>query len=116
MKGVVQGSIAAEMLALCNATFIALKTGLVEAGDHILLQTDCVAAITAFEGQRNIKNPDERKAHGYLWRLKKAEGINISFRHVKGHTNNREARFVTNNLCDQRAKTGMREARATLKG
>jgi len=116
MKGAVEGSAAAEMLAVCNAVYIALASKLVQHGDHILLQTDCVAAIDAFENRRTTRKPDEIKALQYLRKVKKDNGLRMSFKHVKGHTTRTEARFVTNNMCDRRAKDGMRQARATMKG
>lgn len=104
------------MLAVCNALFIAVKDGLLQEGDHALVQTDCVAAITAFEGSRLVTNPDEFEAVRYFNDFRQGKKFTVSFRHVKGHTTRPEARFVTNNLCDKRAKEGMRKARARLKG
>lgn len=116
MRGVIKGPAAAEMLAVCNVLYIAWAKQLVQARDHVLIQTDCQAAIQAFEGSRTVSNPDEKEAVRYLHTIRREKSLNVSFRHVKGHTNRPEARFVTNNLCDRRAKEGMRQARATLKG
>lgn len=116
MRDRVQGSAAAEMLAVCNALYIAHAHQLVQHGDAVLLQTDCLAAIQAFEDQRQVKNPDEVAAVRYFRTIRKEQSLRVSFKHVKGHTTRPEARFVTNNLCDKRAKEGMRQARATLKG
>lgn len=114
MRGAVCGSAAAEMLAACNALFVALELTLAQPGDHVLLQTDCVSAIQAFEGSRTVRVKDEFTALVYFRKLKKDKSINVSFRHVKGHTTRSEPRYVTNKLCDRRAKEGMRQARATL--
>lgn len=107
---------AAEMIALVNALHLSIKFNLVEGGDHILFQTDCMAAIDAYHGKRQRLNKSERKARKLLFELKKQHSLTFSFRHVKGHTNRTEARFVTNNLCDQRAKAGMRLARRRFGG
>lgn len=115
MKTPVESSHAAEMLAVCNSMFAALKFGLVVEGDHILMQTDCMAAIRAFENMRQTKKPQEKEALRYFRELRKERNLTVSFRHVKGHTTRTEARYVTNNLCDQRAKEGMRRARRALK-
>ncbi len=115
IKDPVDGSGAAEMIALINALHIALKTGLVVQGDHVLLQTDCQSAIGAFQGQRFTLTKDEKRAKSTFFDLKRVHGFTFSFRHVKGHTSRPEARYVTNNLCDARAKAGMRLARARLR-
>lgn len=110
----VSGSIAAEMMALINAVAIAVKRELLQKGDHALLQTDCQGAIDAFTGLRKRLSQHEKDAREIFYELKQGTGFTISFRHVKGHTSNPEARFVTNNLCDARAKKGMRLARRFL--
>lgn len=110
----VDSSNAAEMAALVNGLFFACKAGIAIAGDHVLLQTDCQSAIDAFESKRSRLSRDERSAKHHLFELKKDFGLTVSFRHVKGHTDRTEARYVTNNLCDQRAKQGMRLARRNL--
>lgn len=107
----VDGSSAAEMMALVNALHRAIEFAVVLGGDHILLQTDCMSAIDAFEGKRTMLTKDERTAKISLFKLKREHNITFSFRHVKGHSNRPEARYVTNNLCDERAKLGMRLAR-----
>lgn len=114
MKGKVESSHTAEMLAVCNSIHVALASGLVQPGDHLLVQTDCLAAIQAFENKREPKKPQEREALRFFRELRKEKDLGVSFRHVKGHTTRTEARYVTNNLCDQRAKEGMRRARRTL--
>lgn len=116
VKERVDGSSAAEMIALVNALYISLNNKLVLRGDHILLQTDCMSAIDAFNGKRTILTKDERAAKKKLFDLKREHGVTLTFRHVKGHTNRAEARYVTNNLCDARAKDGMRKARARFGG
>lgn len=115
MKGAVSNSTAAEMLGVCNALFIGVKDGLVRAGDHVLVQTDCLAAIGGFQGRRQMKVEQEKEAARYFHSLRNEQGFGVTFRHVKGHTTRTEARFVTNNLCDKRAKEGMRRARAQMK-
>jgi ribonuclease HI len=114
MRGTVDSSSAAEMMACVNALFHGCFMGLVQPGDHVLVQTDCIAAIQAFEGQRNSLTKDEREAVRSFRSLRKEKSVSVSFRHVKGHTKRTEARYVTNNLCDKRAKEGMRRSRAVL--
>ncbi len=113
LKGRVAGNIAAEMYAVVNALYIALnRLQLVQTGDEVLIQTDCMAAIDAFEGRRRQVPNQEWEAVKQMRRLCSEFGLRIVFRHVKGHTKNKEARYVTNKLCDRRAKEAMRRARA----
>lgn len=116
IKDPINNSTAAEMAALVNGLFFACMSGIAQAGDHVLLQTDCTGAIGALESKRKELSKDERLAKQRFFEVKKEFGVTVSFRHVKGHTNRTEARYVTNNLCDQRAKAGMRLARKRLKG
>lgn len=112
MKSSVATNVTAEMMALCNALHEAVRLGLVRASDVVLLQTDCMAAIDAFTGQRMRLIEQESQAVQHLHGLRDKLFLEVQFRHVKGHTGNTEARFVTNKMCDRRAKAAMRRARA----
>lgn len=114
MQRAIDTSSAAEMGALVNGLYFACKFGIAIAGDHVLLQTDCQSAIDAFESKRVKLSTDERVAKKHFYELKKDFGVTVSFRHIKGHTDRTEARYVTNNLCDKRAKDGMRLARRSV--
>lgn len=114
MKCRVDGNIAAEMQAVVNALYIAHRLQLVQAADEVLIQTDCMAAIDAFEGKRRNLPAQEWEAVKVLRRLRSDHSLRVVFRHVKGHTGKKEARFVTNHLCDKRAKEAMRRARARV--
>lgn len=82
-----------------------------------MMQTDCQAAIDLFSNKNRPRaSKDERAAKAKLFELKREHGFTLSFRHVKGHTNRPGARFTTNRLCDERAKAGMRRARAIIQG
>lgn len=116
MSAPVDSSSAAEMMALVNGFKIAFRRGIAKAGagDHILLQTDCQRAIDVFESRLKANGKGERAAKARLYELKREFGCTVSFRHVKGHSKKEEARYVTNNLCDKRAKKGMRLARKKI--
>lgn len=114
MSNPVDTSSAAELMAVVNGLFFAKMKGIVDAGDHVLLQTDCQRAIDILEGRINTMSKDERAGRKRFYELKREYACTVSFRHVKGHTTRTEARYVTNNLCDQRAKAGMRLARKRI--
>lgn len=115
MKSLVDGSVEAEMQAIVNAVHIAASLSLVQAQDDILIQTDCMAAIDAFRGTRKVLKKQELEAVYALSRLRCKHGLGIGFKHVKGHSNNTDARSITNKLCDKRAKESMKRARARIK-
>lgn len=117
LRSPIDGSGAAEMMALCNALTVAINAKLVLEGDFVLLQTDCQSALYAFEGLRNHSmTRHEREACVALRELQHANKLKFGFRHVKGHSNRAEARYITNNRCDERAKEGMRFARRAMRG
>lgn len=111
MKDFVLNNIVAEMQAVANSLHTALKSGLVQAGDEVLLQTDCVPAIDAFESKRVRLVAAEHEVVTVLHQLQERFQLAITFRHVKGHSRLRGARYTTNKLCDRRAKDAMRKAR-----
>lgn len=118
MRDKVSSSHIAEMMALVNALDVAVRSKLVQTGDFVLLQTDCQSAINTLKGGPGqwTGSKDEKLVKGKLYDIKRTYNLTFGFRHVKGHTTNKEARFVTNNLCDQRAKDGMRLARKRFEG
>lgn len=107
-------STVAEMRALANALHRAVVERLVQVGDAVLLQTDCEAAIKAFDGTRGRLIKEEHEAKEYLNSLKVRFNLSFEFRHVKGHSKIKEARYAANNTCDKRARQAMRKARGQM--
>ena len=107
----VVNNIAAEMMALLNGLYEACKLGLVQPNDAVLLQTDCMSAIDAFEGRRKRITPQEQELVTYFKHLRSTMNINTDFRHVKGHTAGMDSRSFVNNKCDELAGLAMRRAR-----
>jgi ribonuclease HI len=116
MREPVASSLAAEMMAVCNALHAAIDMQLVKTGDIVLMQIDCVGAIKYLSG-RTVpgEGTDEKRAHKFFRELTKQHRIGVLFRHVKAHTGGHDARHKANNHCDQRAKDGMRAMRKKLK-
>lgn len=107
-----RSSTAAEMMAVGNSLYMGIKNRLVQKGDTVLIQTDCLAVIQAFEGNREVTHEQELDVYKLVKTLQERLGLAINFRHVKGHSHDKNPRYVANNHCDKRAKAGMREARA----
>lgn len=115
LKGTVRTSVIAEMMAICRALHDGLKMGLIQSGDDVLFQTDCRGAIDALQVMRLSSVSEDTKAVVEVFdKMVHKHNIKTSFRHVKGHTTNVEARFAANRACDQRAKVGMRQARRII--
>lgn len=110
----VENNNTAEMMAVCHALYEATKEGLVQSGDYVLIQTDCLGAIHRLKGSHPSRSKQERECTNYLRQVRKNLNLGIELRHVKGHSSKKESRFVANNMCDIRAKEGMREARRLL--
>lgn len=111
-----KGSAIAEMMAVVNALHSAIKEQLVQKGDKILIQTDCMTAIDIFN--RKIPVPvgkDKWKIVGTFDKFIHLRELSYEFRHVKGHTNGGNARLNCNIACDKRAKRAMRKMRTKLK-
>lgn len=111
----VDNATAAEMMALVNALYAAFKYGLIEFGDEVLLQTDCLTGIHILSGLQAPSTEQEELAFHTMGSQQTMYELRLNFRHVKGHTSNPNARSVTNRLCDERAKKHMREARAEIR-
>ena len=113
LKGLVQTSTLAEMMAVVNALHQGLKFKLVEYQDSILIQTDCEAAMFAFGMSRTL-SPDEKNVVLFLQFLETKFNLTIAFRHVKGHSDKTDARFAANRYCDKSARKEMRIVRGSL--
>lgn len=115
-KGVMRHSCAtntvAEMQAMANALYVAVRLELVQAGDTVLVQTDCLGAIDGLIGMRKKMLDQEHDVVTAFFRIKSEARITIDFRHVKGHTKEPGARFAANRACDKDAREQMRKARA----
>jgi len=101
----------AEMMAVCNTLWHGIKNGLIQAGDEILIQTDCLSAIDRLGETKPATREQDKQVLEYFRKVTLDHNLKISWRHVKGHTNHADARFAANRKCDQRAKQHMRLAR-----
>lgn len=113
-KGRVATSTLAEMMALANSLYEAVKSCLVIENDIVLFQTDCEAAIFGFIKKRKVSK-EELITVTYIDKLSKNLKLKIHFKHVKGHSNSSEARFAANNACDRAARKAMRKARNSIR-
>jgi ribonuclease HI len=112
----VQGSLDAEMQAICFAIEDGAELGLIKTNDTVLIQTDCQGAMTFF--QKHLLSdviPEAVEAYQRLHRVKLRYNLQFVFKHVKGHTSVRDQRSRANRHCDHRARAAMRSARDARK-
>lgn len=100
----------AEIMAALNGIWIAKQCG----ATSVLVQSDCTAVIHLITGAMK----SERLKTLWAEALTKHDLKDLALRamHVKGHTDNPNARSWCNRWCDEKAKDAMRLARKTRKG
>jgi ribonuclease HI len=109
--GVLEGRIHsaghAEVRALANGIFVAVRLLQPEAGSRIIAQSDCQETLNALAG--SIKRHGEVRR--YVANLLSSAGVAIEYRHVKGHRGTATPRNAVNTWCDRAARRLLRESR-----
>lgn len=100
----------AEFLAAVNGIFFALKSGIAQNDDTILIQSDCIRVVEIFNSKLTRFSEIEKTALDLLRKWRDTHKITIKSRHVKAHTSNKnkKPRSWVNNTCDRLAKKSMR--------
>lgn len=111
----VEGINCAEMMAIGNAMYHGLVSGLIQPGDDLLVQTDSQHAMRALTGVPVTKTEAQCQVILYIHGLLNKYGLTVRYRHVKAHTNTKDKRSLANSMCDRRAKEHMRAARSVIK-
>ena len=101
----------AEMMAICNTIWEGINKGIIQRGDTLLIQSDCLSAMEKIKGVQRTNTVQEDAVLEYFEKTVRRNELSVRFRHVRGHTGKVEARFVANRMCDKRAKAAMRTAR-----
>lgn len=86
----------AELWAVLNGIWLAFELG----ATHILIQSDCTGALKLIDDG--------------IPELSLFAGVFIRTKHVKGHTQTKDARSYVNRWCDSEAKKHMRKQRTLL--
>lgn len=111
----------AEMMAIVNGVYAAVKHELFQPGDKLLIQTDSKDAIGGFLYGLGCGSVQHQGAINYLHSVCQAYSINVlegtlEFRHVKAHRPSKLGnRYAANNLCDETAKKHMRAWREEIR-
>jgi len=114
LKGKVDTSTLAEMMAIANAIHQGIVWGLIRSQDELLIQTDCQAAIDGFMKERKLSET-ENTVVCHVLKLQNRVQLKVIFKHVKGHTNHSDAKYSSNRVCDRVARRHMKRARESLR-
>lgn len=109
-KGTIADSYEAEFKAVANSLHSAIQKQLVQHGDKVIIQLDNSGVIYCMSGQNTVRK-DLTDVVSTIRILEKQYNLSLEFRHVKGHTQRKENRYIANKMCDKRAKQFMKEAR-----
>lgn len=105
----------AEARAITNAVHMALREGIVQRGDRLLLQTDNIGVSSILAGKKpakSKKNVRHRTATKVAFDAVMAKfGLTFEWRHVKGHNGNGATRSQVNIYCDSVASYYLSRAR-----
>lgn len=129
LKGTIEGSNVAELYAINNGIYVALRRGFISEHDRVLIQSDSTHALTAILYKLNAYSQDYKASDGLSikvqniclrsceeaalsWLTTKVEGMGLTLllRHIKGHKSG-DGRFWVNRRCDSLAAKYMNEAR-----
>jgi len=115
IQSTVSQAMVAEEMAIVNAIAGALKRGVALAGDTILVRTDCQAAIQLLQKYRKPSAKEEDEIVSAFDYFVKKYGLQMRFKHIKGHSSNQNRASVSNTVCDRHAREQMQKARAIIK-
>ncbi|HWV46985.1 MAG TPA: RNase H family protein [Nitrospira sp.] len=110
----VSNPMVAEMMAIANSLWIGLNKGTICSGDHLLIQSDCIGAMDKLT-KLVPKTKEEIEVRSYFTKMVCEHKLKVDFRHVRGHTGQKDARSCANHHCDRRAYREMRYAREEFK-
>lgn len=118
-KEKLRDSTVAETMAVVNALFCAVRLGIVQEGDSVIIQTDSVAAIHCLDnrdkgrGKIRLRQDMVTPANAF-GSLRDSKKLEIEFRHIKGHSGVRDNRSRAQRQADIRARRAMRQARKAI--
>ena len=106
-----ESSGSAELFALSLGILEAIDSLHHEPGFIVVAQSDCEHAIRILTGE-TTGSPEESGMRDSVRAALAANGLNLRFKHVKGHTGDEDKRSYVNRWCDINARREMRKARA----
>lgn len=104
----------AETMAIVNALWHGIESGLLKSNTNVLIQSDSSTAIGVLSGEKAAYNPQLKHALRYTRDLVQRYGLLLRFKHVPGHTSGHDKRTRAQNICDTDAKEQMHLQRAAI--
>lgn len=104
----------AESMAITNAIWNGLKSGLIREGDHLLIQSDSTSAINYHNGRDVPYNEQLKRSVEYVLELLGRYKLSVHYKHVKGHFNSEQGRYRAQSHCDNAARGYMEMARRAI--
>lgn len=115
LTGLVKDSYEAEAKGVANSLVIGFRSGIIQSGDKVVIQLDNLSVVNAINKKlRKVRN-DIKIVVDFIFNFCLENNIDIDCRHVKGHSNKKQNRFLANKNCDKRAKEQMKIYRKELK-
>lgn len=99
----------AEAMALSIAVFAAFRQGIAEPGDRLIVQTDCMQNIHAYDGAKRRRSKLILDTVKYTKDLIAEKKCTFEIRHVRAHDPKAGKRNYINDVCDKLAKKAMRK-------
>lgn len=116
LKGDCIRSDVAEVRALANGIYLALKCFSPPPGSVIVAQCDCETALRGMMGLAYTKKPkkheDVCEAIAMAQKMIQDAGVSVRYKHVKGHQGTLDKRSAVNSWCDEQCTFFLRRARA----
>lgn len=113
IKSRISNSTEAELCAIANGVYVAMRKRGAGLGDLLIVVTDSLNAQLLLQDKRRNISSIERKIYNQImtWRLNC--GWSLKVNKVKAHNGQRDGkRSYVNNLVDQTAKSYLQQARA----
>lgn len=105
------GSGEAEYVGIARGLYHALESKLALPGDTILIQNDLQPAINFLNGGRGEGVDKKYEVKAWIDAIAKKYNLSISYKHIKGHTSQKDRRYKSQNKCDRRAYAEMQKER-----
>tara|TARA_R110000851_G_scaffold51437_2_gene122097 strand:- start:562 stop:999 length:438 start_codon:yes stop_codon:yes gene_type:complete len=111
-KGWVKHSQEAEAKGLSIAVWAAFYNGVAEIGDHLIIQTDNLGNVNAFDKPNTLPN-NHRAIEPLQWvkNIISENKCTYDIRHVKAHNPSLGKRNYINHVCDKLARKAMEDQR-----
>jgi ribonuclease HI len=110
-------NINAEAFAVVNTLHQGIHAGMIQYGDYVIIQSDCIAAMQLLQKpytyeELQIKKKQAGRVQANIAQqtfedLVMLHSLRVEWRHVRGHTGHPDSRFIVQDKVDRKAKYHM---------